>query len=254
MSSCLLTILDNRLIGFLFFIFSERAFFLGDGQLRINNLELGNLISHQEPLDTFLHGFIFRILHPLTGAGGRTVYRLVSIVAGVGAIGGTTVFFRRTFDKTGERWFLILLVLSSGTVQLFFGYVESYTMVNAFTLVFLAATIQMLERKKYSILPALLFSLAVVSHSVSLVLMPGLLYAYHVIIRRESVGRFRLWMKPAGIFVTFILLAVGGLWLLGEPPSRFVDKFLHGEQYAASFLCGNIIYNVFRISLFGCCQ
>ena len=161
------------LAGIIMYLFSQRTFFLGDGRLRMLSTELGVLFAVEEPFDTLLHGIIFRTFNPLNGLTGRGTYRLISILAGMSALGGGAYYLRQLYPVHSERWTVGILLATCGSVQLFFGYAESYSVAAALILVYLLATVEMLRKRRYSIAPAILLSLSAAFHPLSVMLAPG---------------------------------------------------------------------------------
>ncbi|MCE5252332.1 tetratricopeptide repeat protein [bacterium] len=231
----------------LLYVFRERTLFLGDGYLRAGILAPNRLIFlFEEPLDALFHSAVFCAIQPYVGERGTEIYQWTSIVMGLFALWGVYHYGRRLFEKSGQRWFMGGLLASSGAVQLFFGYVESYTITNCCALLFILSGLVMLREEKLSIIPAIFLSLAIISHSIGILLIPGIVYAYYRVIREnsDSARAYLYMMKPAGIFVLFIVLIVSVFFAGGHPPSQFIGKYLHGSNLLPFFTSGEL-YGVF---------
>ncbi len=97
---------------------------LGDGYLRAGEIRIGKLISAAEPLDSLLHLLVSKSL----GLDAYTTYSVLSCFAG-----GLFVFLILLLcDCLGrdsrEKLFIFLILITMGANQLFFGYIESYTL------------------------------------------------------------------------------------------------------------------------------
>lgn len=102
---------------------------LGDGSLRANEIHDGNMWQPTEMLDYLLHALLYQhVFHPL-GYKVTVCYRIFSAICGVVFIYGILRLAIRI--KPTEFFPVFLMMLSSGMTALFFGYVESYSLVAA---------------------------------------------------------------------------------------------------------------------------
>ena len=218
--------------GVVLYVLRQRTFFLGDGQLRLTNTEAHHLFSLEEPLDTLVHTALYIVLNPLFGTSGKAVYQGLSILMGVGALWGMWYYLKRLYNPVGRRWFMGGLVATSGAVQLFFGYVESYTIVATLSLMFLFSTLLMIRRKKPSLIPAVFLSLAVITHPVAVMLVPAAWYAYRQVIFSSTGGRQTVtpWLPYLGTGVSIIGVVIIVFWLGGHSPLDFAAHYLQGSN------------------------
>ena len=162
----------------LFVLLRQQVFLLGDGLLRIRELEQGKLFTAAEPLDSLIHSFTYKFLNPLFGIDGTDTYAYISMFCGVLAIIGLAYYINRIFVKQSHKWFLLLLIFSSGISRLFYGYVESYSILAAALLLFFISSVSMHRDNKIRIMPAVYLALSVMLHPVALVFFPALIYLY----------------------------------------------------------------------------
>ncbi len=169
-----------------FWIFRTRLHLLGDGYFRIRDLPAGKL-HLQEWLDGFTHLVVYRIMHNLNASWTpELTYSVISILCG-----GMFVFLALKLSsflgKTGVGKVLIFFFLVSlGSVQLFFGYVESYSILQVALLGYIWLAARYLSGKS-GIFPAvLLFVLSIGLHVTSLIYLPSLIY---LVTRKRRVGR-----------------------------------------------------------------
>ena len=178
----------------LFWIFRNRLHLLGDGYFRIQDLPEGRL-HPQEWLDGFIHLMVFRTATRLTASWTpEFTYAAISVLCG-----GVSIFVslklasflgKNGFQKTVIFFFLITL----GSVQLFFGYVESYTILQVMLLAYIWFSARCLAGKN-SIYPALLtLVISIGLHITSLMYVPSFIYL---------LARRRTFQAPSGSEATF---------------------------------------------------
>jgi tetratricopeptide (TPR) repeat protein len=159
-----------------FWILRSRLHLLGDGYFRIGDLPVGRL-HLQEWLDGLIHLMIYRVMGKLIPSWTpELTYSIVSILCGglfvFLALKLASLLARTDFGKV----LIFFSLISLGSMQLFFGYVESYTILQVALLayVFFAA---LFLSGRVSILPALLaLVISVGLHITSLILLPSFVY------------------------------------------------------------------------------
>ena len=165
--------------GALFLFFSEAVFFLGDGYL------IGELVAKGMPfrgfdnMDYRIHFLVFSGLRDPSApeaVSSFQIYRLGSVLAGMI---GTYLVVAMTARLSWERWQKVLFVvwfLSTGSIALFFGYVESYSFLYASLAVFSVASILVLERRLPLWVASLAFGFGLFFHLTAVFSGFGLLF------------------------------------------------------------------------------
>ncbi|MFC1538524.1 tetratricopeptide repeat protein [Candidatus Latescibacterota bacterium] len=232
--------------GIFFYIFRQKTFFLGDGQLRVRNTEIFYMFSFEEPLDTIIHTVLYKYLNPVMGLSGTDIYQYVSIFGGIAATGGMLYILRKLYEKRGERWFIGCLILTCGTVQFFFGYVESYTVAAVFLLLFLFSSLLMLKREQFAVSPIILYSCAVITHPLAILFFPGALYVYTSVIHgvENKSSKILKWMTVTGIFFCFIGLLLAFFRTGGHSPVQFITHYT-GESNLLPLFSDGDLYGIF---------
>jgi hypothetical protein len=189
-----------------FFQFRSATLLLGDGQLIADNLE------HAFQRDTAViarsaetiveHEHIARGTTLLYHAAGRISTRLLtrSPVAAVSLLacllGGLVIFvvLRGLMSEAmngDQRIWITLLILSCGTIQIFFGYVENYAPLLTLATLYLMSGLKLMHRpsRRWLALTATFLILAGFVHIQGVLLIPsfGLLVAWFVAGRRRRV-------------------------------------------------------------------
>lgn len=209
----------------LFWLFREKIYLLGDGNLRASEVLAGMKISFTEPLDFFIHALVFKI----TGLNAFTVYALLSCLAGVALVYLLLVMSDRMGERGKGKALIFAVLISMGANQLFFGYVESYTLMYLAMLAFIFSSWFYLQGSCKLWLPVVMFLLTASLHLAGLTLLPSLIYLS--LIRTESKSN-QSRISPRGakpLWMTFVVALVGGgLWILwrSSSPSAGLDSVL----------------------------
>ncbi len=150
---------------------------------------LVNAISHptvrmtyvwQAPLDVFLHAKAWALGNRLFGwPDPLPVYWILSIAAGVlfvGVLLAPAGVARRLGRTRAERVLVVGLVATLGTMQLFFGYVENYSLMTVGVLIYIWLALRALAGEIGLIWPATALALTHALHPSTIILAPSLLW------------------------------------------------------------------------------
>ena len=189
----------------LFWVLRSRTYFWGDGLGLVTALDTGGLIrGWAEFLEVSLHINLHRFLNLFFSAGAQLTYQLASIAAG-----GIFVFLAFLFSEylgrnLFEKFFVFSILMTMGTVQLFFGSAEHYSFAYLSVFAYLFLSLRWIDRGG-SILPVVLsFALALAFHFASFYLLPSL--AYLLLAKTESrVNKKVIWGLELGLVLIGIL-------------------------------------------------
>jgi tetratricopeptide (TPR) repeat protein len=170
----------------LFLLLRSRNHFLGDGWLLVTFLEREeDWVGWRPGMGTILFlRYLLRVLHAAgVSTGEEMVFALTSAAAGVFAfffvLYGARAAGREIAGKKGRADLSLLLAgvpLTIGSMQLYFGYVENYSLANAFLVAFLVTgALRALGRRGIAA-PLCFFALAVIAHAEALAFLPALLF------------------------------------------------------------------------------
>ncbi len=168
------------MMGLLFWLARLRHLRWGDAYLlsvalSYPDLELRVIYNWQAPLTVFLHQRLWQyVANPLLGWPVEQVYAAVSIVCGMIFVYVLLNFVTRLGRTILEAVVLAGLLLTTGSMQLFFGYVENYTIVSLGLLVTLFLAWQALQGDLSPLWPVLAFSITNAFHPSTVFLWPGL--------------------------------------------------------------------------------
>jgi Tfp pilus assembly protein PilF len=205
----------------LFWAFQTQIPLLGDGYTRGTEILVGRKFSVTEPLDFYLHVLLYRFLK----LGAYKTYTLVSCLAGAWFVFLTLWFSYLLGKKSEEKVFAFVVLVSMGSVQLFFGYVESYTLVYIGIMAYFLFSLWFLEGKRSLIFPSLALLFSISLHLLAIYLLPSLIYLHLANSQKEK----RQFSFKKILNVVFILSLVGvGFFILSakNPNPTSVTAYL----------------------------
>jgi hypothetical protein len=168
----------------------------------------------QAPLDVFLHAKGWALGNRLFGwPDPRPVYWILSAVAGVAFIWvllGLACWLGR---NRAERALIVGLVITLGTMELFFGYIENYTFMTLGVLIFVWLALRAIRGVSPVLWAAIALALTNAFHPSTIILIPSLLYAGYAAARaRRYPGS--TWLAAASIVLPYVLVFAGVVALM----------------------------------------
>ncbi|MGB8656788.1 MAG: tetratricopeptide repeat protein [Candidatus Zixiibacteriota bacterium] len=205
-----------------FWALRTRLFLLGDGYFKIATLPT-QAITPTEPLDGIIHHQFYRLLTLISpGINPSFSYTILSVVCG-----GIFIFLILLLsDLLGETAFKKLLIffslLTLGSIELFFGYVESYTILLVGLTLLVWLSIRHIQNKINIILPFIVLTFSIGVHVSAIVFIPGFLYLTFWRWRKEK-GRTPDVFAVLSLLgcLAIIFLAVWKVFLLKGEGNRF---------------------------------
>ncbi len=229
----------------LFWIFRTKFFLLGDGYFILGNLSDGTTLP-TEWLDGVIHLGFYRFLSGIDpGIDPSFSYTILSVVCG-----GIFVFLILNLSdllgKTGFQKVLIFSVLITlGSIQLFFGYVESYTFLLVGLTLFVLTSVRHLQDKGSLVYSLLVFIFCVGLHVLAVFLTPSLLY---LVLRRRRQGNLS-WVDT--LTILSLLICMGMICLViwkiffhqgvGAGFGRFLPLFPSAEAEFTLFSIAHLL-------------
>jgi len=220
----------SLMAGTIFYFFRVHVHSLGDGYQRIYQIEKGYMYYHTEPLDFFLHAILYKVLKIFGAASGELTYTIISTAVGIVFV--TTIYlFRFPKQITSNSAVLVkLLTISMGSMQIFFGYVESYTFFYLFSLLFILWATKFTLINRGLTIASLMLALAMASHITAIFLLPG--FAFLIYINLKNTRPLSLNKKYLPILL--VLLAVAGLIIQEIRLKYFMD--IYTPSFSGSIL------------------
>jgi len=194
----------------LFLSFSSTTMLLGDGTLRANQIHKGQVLLPTEILDFIVHAVLFRfVFHPL-GLSVSDCYNVVSALCGVIFVIGISRLVNYLNPKQSLVTFL--LMLTSGITVLFFGYIESYSLLAALLPYIVLSGLNVVDGQAGRTSFVLWYIFAGLVHVVSLFLFFGSL----IVILRFRPDQEPLRGKRVSLYLAATILVVLALAYTGQ--------------------------------------
>ncbi|HUU27953.1 MAG TPA: hypothetical protein VM123_09085 [archaeon] len=233
-------------IFFIGWFLRSRNHFMGDGFAFIEQVTGPFFIYRNEPLDFFLHQLFYRLLGQFGISGGEFAYSVLHILLLPFFLLVCWKIVSEVSADSVSRLALWVLIISTSSLQLFFGYAESYTLVHLWLAVYLYFGIKHLRGAgvRNPWLPTGMFLLALFSHTSGAVLFPSLLFLwlarFHFKGSRGILGVNSRWVSGVSFCCLVLVLLIFGSHALvplsgeidgGDVPYRmfelrhFWDKF-----------------------------
>jgi hypothetical protein len=206
----------------MFWAARTRFFLLGDGYFKLEALA-DRMITITEPLDGLVHQQFQKLLTFVFPSPTLSLaYTIPSVICG-GIFVSLLLILSHRLGRTGFQKALIFSVLLSlGSVELFFGYVEAYTGLLIGLTLFLVLSLLFAQGKVNPLVPSLALAIGIGLHVSGIVLVPALLYL--IFWRWRKSGRklpdFSSLLCLGGCAV-IMGLAVGKVFLMPGEGNRF---------------------------------
>jgi hypothetical protein len=172
--------LISLLAGLLFWLARLRHLRWGDSYLLTKalstpDLELRVIYNWQAPFTVFLHQRLWQfVADPLLGWPVEYVYAATSILCGIIFVYLLLIFTAELGRTPLESAVLAGLVLTTGSMQLFFGYIENYTIISLGLLITLFLSWRALRGQIRPVWPVLSLSVTNAFHPSTVFLWPGM--------------------------------------------------------------------------------
>ncbi|MFH2036468.1 MAG: hypothetical protein ABIJ45_08710, partial [Candidatus Zixiibacteriota bacterium] len=172
------------LLSFLFAIFAGSTHFLGDGLILIGNLAstTGTLYKWSEKGIIYILDMVQLLWGEKNDLTALRAYQTISIIAGI-----TTIYFyflitKIVTENSIKRLLIFSLLLISGTIMLFFGYVESYPLLHTAATGFIYFGFRHLQSRQGLIIAFLFLIFGIFVHLQFAVMIPAYIF---LLIRTE---------------------------------------------------------------------
>jgi tetratricopeptide (TPR) repeat protein len=211
------------LAGGVFYFLRVHVHSLGDGYLRIGQIESGIRYLHTEPLDFWLHGLLYDFLGVFGDVSGEAVYQIFSIGIGIAFVLIVYGLDLKDGITAGSPAGLKWLILCLGGVQLFFGYVESYALFYSAMLVYTLLAFRYMATGRGFTGASAAFAVGLASHLTGFFFLPTYLYLSYVAYKDKKMsGQF-----SRTISIGIIIVLVVGLII-----SELVVRSRHAQYLA----------------------
>jgi len=196
-----------------FWIFQAKTYLLGDGWVRKSEIVAGTKLSVTEPLDFYLHALVYRFLK----LDAYQTYTLISCLAGAWFV-FLALWLSHLLGKEGQEKVLAFVALvSMGSVQLFFGYIESYSLVYAGMMAYFLFSFLYFSGRCGLFFPSLALLFSISLHLSAVYLLPSLIYL-HLANSRKEKKEFSF-KKILNVVLILLLVGIGFVILINKNPT-----------------------------------
>ena len=246
----------------IFYLAKTQTHFLGDGYswLHVFGHSEGYTNAGIEPASIAAVKTLQSLLGGFTYDNAISAFRILSFASGLIVVYNLIYMAGKVFTESRLRLFGLFTLVFSGTLLLFFGYIEFYPMLWAMVSLFIRFSLDYLEERRYLTWALLFFVLAIAVHLQAVYLLPS---AILVLLSLRFKDAY--WLKWAGWsgYVWIALIAVGFLSVavlksiggdLGRPFLSFISSLPNYPSYAIFSKCHlldvlNLILLIFPASL-----
>jgi tetratricopeptide (TPR) repeat protein len=194
----------------LFWSFRQATHFLGDGNLWIKTIETGQLCRSWDLIvSCSLYTVVSRFIGMFGVLDARTTAALISVASGLVFLAFAWKTARQLSEKRDEQVFLLLAVLSTGSMMLFFGYIEAYPPAAAGLMIYLYYASRTLVGRSGPGAAVIACVAAMIFHPSMIALLPSLFVLY--ILRRGARPNASRCLAVVSITV---IVGLTALWAL----------------------------------------
>lgn len=222
----------------LFLYFSSATTLLGDGTLRKNQIYKDQVWLSTEILDFFTHAVLSKYIFRPLDLNVSQCYHVVSALCGVVFVNG---IFRLAYYLNPHQVLIpFLLMLSSGMTVLFFGYVESYSILAALLPYLMLCGLKVIDGRSGTIGFIAWYLIAALVHSLSVFLFSGALLFILLVRHGENAPREKRVSRylAAAALVALAVAYVGRVAGIGDI-SRYLLALLAQEDYRQGIFTAN---------------
>jgi hypothetical protein len=226
----------------LFIIFNSKGYFLGDATVRLNNIASGLLWIPTEPGDYFTHAITDRLILEPLGQKVALGYHIISTLCGAIFIVGT--FRLAKYLRAEQTLQIFLLLFTSSMTVMFFGYIESYSIIAALIPFLFLLALKAIDGKSHVITFSILFIVAAFMHTLILFILPGLLLMVLILPRINVVQLRRLNTGLLFIIIVGVILAYLGYYLGSNFIVRHLLALYPTNESRMGFFTLNHLWNI----------
>jgi len=225
------------------FIFRQEIFFLGDGFLRINLIANGEFWIPVELGDFILHSFVYEYFLKPIGLSPAFSYHYISALSGI-------VFFVGSFQlarylNPAQSLLILLAMITSGMTVMFFGYVESYSIVAGFIPYLVLLALKIVDGKISKAGFIITFIIAGLMHSVIFIIFSGVLIIVLTSSHIKTSDQAKRLSKYFALGIILILVLLYLARLIGLTfADRYLMSFFPTEKYGNGIFSLDHMFNI----------
>jgi len=199
----------------IFYLFRLHTFLLGDGYLLLSVLgqDTTHVFKWTEPGSIWLIRLVQTALGGYTKETALLAFQILSFASGAVTVYNFLGIAQRLSYDARIRLLAVVTLIGSGSMLLFFGYVEHYPVVWAAIAVFANMALRYCDTGKGLSLVLLSFAVAVVLHLQVLFFAPAVFYLVARKLGRERMLFAERNLPRLPVLAVYLLAVVAGVWL-----------------------------------------
>ncbi len=227
-----------------FYMFSVSSHFLGDGYQILSNLSDTNLALKGESYgEMLIHQYFAGMFGELNELNVYLSFKYISIIAGTIFILSLLYYSKKLFSSIFCFYSFVSIIMLSAITILFYGYVETYSILTATLFLFLLSSVTAIKTGKKSFVPILSFVFLIFLHKLMLVYIPALIIYLIWIIDSKSIESIikTQYKKLIILFLAVPFLIYAGILIFGSLKQQFIflspfaNRFTVDDYYLLSF-------------------
>ena len=217
----------TAILTLLFIVFAAPMHFLGDGYDLLATLgsETRSIVKPSEMGASYIILGLQSILGGVSEENTLTAFRIVSVASGAISVWLFFLLAGVISEHPVRRLFIFTAAVGSGTLLLFFGYVETYPLLWPVTVGYLYFGLRYLKAGNGPLWPLPFLLIGMIIHVQSVILLPS--YLFLILSRDRGLHLYRKYAKTIWIGTAAVALAVVTLILYKYYTDLFIkDAFL----------------------------
>ena len=203
-------------------VFQQSIPLLGDGSLRANEIFDGRMWQPTEMLDFLTHALLYQHAFAPLGYSATTCYRVVSVISGLLFLFNALQLAKSIDVKRSALYFLLLS--TSGMVVLFFGYIESYSLVAAYIPLLILLLIKTTEKKLHWSWAILAYLFGTLIHSIVLLLFAA--PSIFAVLSHRAIETKGIKLVNGIIAISVLVVAIAGYVVSSNEGTAFSGYLL----------------------------
>ncbi len=227
-----------------FYFLSSSTHFLGDGYLRIRNLEGGRFFAAQEPLDTFIHQIIYQLLKEPFGFTTENTYRIISIFCGLISIIYILKFIELLKIDSIKKGLTLLIYLTLSTNYLFFGYVESYSIFVMLLILYSYYGYRFINENRFFNVVMILLYLLIITHVLGLLIIPSYIYLNLISLKKQKISKL-IYLNSLGLLIIFLFFMLISYYTGDEIINKLLN--MSSQSIFLPIFSNQLSYGIFSL-------
>ncbi|TAK62717.1 MAG: hypothetical protein EPO24_04705 [Bacteroidetes bacterium] len=245
------------------FLLKIEAPMWGDGSFIVRNFSealrgISPLYLRNEPLSTQYYFLFVTLFQTTSYAAFLQAFWIATVITGIGFVIVAFYLSRNLTEEPRSKLLIFLLLCSGPYMQLFFGYVETYSMVALSVSLYVLVSILFLKRKISFVWVALVFFIQGVSHYLTMLFFPSFMFLAYKEWKNNGLQNVTLGagIIGAGILMTLWLADFNTYVLASAAPHKHYLSFspsteqFESESLAYTFFSLYHVIDIFNIVVF----